>query len=79
MLPPLIVTSMNRDLHKQYAHRFFDTFDRRYDLIVYHEDASDSMGDPPDYIPTWAGANHTPTTQPECYRWIEDKSKKDSL
>ena len=70
-LPPLIVTSMNRDLHKQYAHRFFDTFDRRYDLIVYHEDASDSAGDPPDYIPEWAGHCHTPTTQPEAYRWIE--------
>jgi hypothetical protein len=68
-LPPLIITSMNERLYLEYGHRFFDTFDRRLELIVYHEDYSDSAGDKPPYIPEWAGHIHTPTVVPELYRW----------
>ena len=70
-LPPLIITSMNERLYHEYGHRFFDTFDRRLELIVYHEDYSDSAGDKPPYIPQWAGHIHTPTVVPELYRWCE--------
>jgi hypothetical protein len=62
---------MNERLYHEYGHRFFDTFDRRYELIVYHEDYSDSANDKPPYIPQWAGAIHTPTVVPELYRWTE--------
>jgi hypothetical protein len=71
MLPPLFITSMNERLYNQYGHRLFDTWDRRYELMVYHEDASDCAGDKPRYIPEWAGAIHTPTVVPELYRWTE--------
>lgn len=60
---------MNEDLYDVYGHRFFDTFDRRYELIVYHEDYGDGMR--PHYIPQWAGHIHTPTVTPELYRWTE--------
>ena len=73
-LSPLIITSMNERLYNEYGHRFFDTFDRRYELIVYHEDYSDSANNKPPYIPSWAGAIHTPTNQPEAYRWIDRHS-----
>ena len=46
-LSPLIITSMNERLYNEYGHRFIDTFDRRYELIVYHEDYSDSAGNRP--------------------------------
>jgi hypothetical protein len=47
-LPPLIITSMNQRLYDEYGHRLFETWDRRYELIVYHEDYPDER---PPYIP----------------------------
>ena len=70
-LPPLIITSMNERLYEAYGHRLFDTWDHRYELIVYHEDYSDSANHAPPYIPEWAGHIHTPTVVPELYRWTE--------
>ena len=67
---------MNEPLCNQYGHRFFETFDRRLELIVYHEDYSDSAGDKPEYIPDWAGHIHTPTVMPEAYRWINQHQDK---
>ena len=75
-LPPLIITSMNEQLYNQYGHRFFETFDRRLELMVYHEDYSDSDGDKPPYIPDWAGHCHTPTLMPEAYRWCDQHQDK---
>jgi len=63
---------MNERLYEEYGHRLFSTWDRRYELIVYHEDYSDSAGDKPPYIPSWAGHIHTPTVTPELYRWTEN-------
>jgi len=60
---------MNERLYEEYGHRLFDTWDRRYELIVYHEDYWD--GARPWYIPSWAGAIHTPTVTPELYRWTD--------
>jgi hypothetical protein len=67
-LPPLIITSMNQRLYDEYGHRLFETWDRRYELIVYHEDYPDER---PPYIPQWARHIHTPTVTPELYRWTE--------
>jgi len=72
-LKPLIITAMNQRLYQEYGHRFFDTFDRRYPLMVYHEDYPTQR---PPYIPDWAEHTHTPTVTPELYRWTQAHSDR---